>query len=95
MRIVFTFNIVPVVAPYSHSVSSDPLSWLIIAQSMFQLRETNQMVREMCQYLEWELNMNLATLKEFEEMAHKDWGIGSYLIYILLLAKKLMLLPWL
>ena len=40
--------------------------------SMFQLREINQMEREMYQCLEWELNMNVATLKEFEEMAHKD-----------------------
>ena len=39
---------------------------------MFQLRGINQMEREMCQCLEWELNMNVATLKEFEEMAHKD-----------------------
>ncbi|KIM53379.1 hypothetical protein SCLCIDRAFT_31929 [Scleroderma citrinum Foug A] len=32
------------------------------------LREINQMEREMCQYLEWELNVDPATHKEFEEM---------------------------
>ncbi|KAG1802201.1 uncharacterized protein HD556DRAFT_1217878, partial [Suillus plorans] len=29
-------------------------SWSIVTQGMFQLREINQMEREMCQYLEWE-----------------------------------------
>ena len=44
---------------------------------MFQLRE-------MCQYFEWELNVDRATLKEFEEMVRKDFvGIGSYPTYIL------------
>ncbi|KAG0696433.1 hypothetical protein DFH29DRAFT_774308, partial [Suillus ampliporus] len=43
-------------------------SWsIVIAQDIFQLRETNQMEREMCQYLEWELNVNPVTLREFEE----------------------------
>ena len=47
------------------------------------------MEREMCQYLEWEFNMDPATLKEFEEMVHKDFtGIGSYLTYILPSMKK-------
>jgi len=41
-------------------------SWSIVAQGMFQLRGINQMEREMCQYLEWELNVDPATLKEFE-----------------------------
>ncbi|KZP03778.1 hypothetical protein FIBSPDRAFT_1014497 [Athelia psychrophila] len=29
----------------------------IVGQGMFQLREVNQMEREMCQYLDWELNV--------------------------------------
>ena len=33
--------------------------WLLVAQGTFQLREINQMERQMCQYLEWELNMDL------------------------------------
>ena len=38
---------------------------------MFQLREINQMEKEMCQYLEWELNVDPGTLKEFEEMVRR------------------------
>ena len=49
-------------------------SWSIVAQGMFQLREINQMEREMYQYLEWELNVDLTTLEEFEEMVCKDRG---------------------
>lgn len=64
-------------------------SWSIVAQGMFQLREINQMEREICQYLEWELNVGPATLKEFEEMVRKDFaGIGSYPTYILPSTKK-------
>ena len=43
----------------------------------------------MCQYLEWELNVDPATLTEFEEMVHKDFaGIGPYPTYILPSTKK-------
>ena len=57
---------------------------------MFQLREIDQMEREMCQYLEWELNVDPAMLEEFEEMVRKDFaGISPYLTYILPLTKKL------
>ena len=45
-------------------------SWGIVGQGMFQLREVNQMEREMCQYLDWELNVEPSTLNEFEEMDH-------------------------
>src|SRR6266436_4846842 len=48
---------------------------------MFQLWEINQMDREMCQYLEWELNVDPVTLHEFEEMVNID--PGPYLTYIL------------
>ena len=42
------------------------------------------MEREMRQYLEWELSMDPATLKEFGEMVRKDFaGIGSYPTHIL------------
>ncbi|EGO00719.1 hypothetical protein SERLA73DRAFT_178625 [Serpula lacrymans var. lacrymans S7.3] len=59
-------------------------SWSIVAQGMFQLREINQMEREMCQYLDWELNVDPVTLKEFEEMVRKDFaGPGPYPTYIL------------
>ncbi|KAI6116024.1 hypothetical protein F5141DRAFT_1266388 [Pisolithus sp. B1] len=64
-------------------------SWSIVAQGMFQLREINQMEREMCQYLEWELNVDPLTLSEFEAMVRKDFaGIGPFPTYILPSTKK-------
>ncbi|OBZ69722.1 PHO85 cyclin-9 [Grifola frondosa] len=41
-------------------------SWSIVGQGMFALREVNQMEREMCSYLEWQLNIEPGALKEFE-----------------------------
>jgi hypothetical protein len=35
-------------------------SWCIVAQKMFELKEMNQMEREMCGYLEW----NLVSIRE-------------------------------
>ena len=59
-------------------------SWSIVGQGMFQLREINQMEREMCQYLDWELNIEPGTLKEFEDMVRKDFaGPGPYPTYVL------------
>ncbi|KAG2747847.1 hypothetical protein P692DRAFT_20931833, partial [Suillus brevipes Sb2] len=38
----------------------------------------------MCQYLEWELNVDPVTLREFEDMVKKDFvGQGPYPTYIL------------
>jgi len=54
--------------------SSFRSSVLIIAQGMFQLRKiVNQMEREVCQYLEWGLNIDPAMLKKFEDMVRKDF----------------------
>ncbi|KAF9231018.1 hypothetical protein BU15DRAFT_68693 [Melanogaster broomeanus] len=56
---------------------------------MFQLREINLMDREMCQYLEWEVNVAPATLKEFEVMIGRDFiGPGPYPTHILPTAAK-------
>ena len=41
-------------------------SWSIVGQGMFALREINQMEREMCSYLEWQLNVDPSKLREFE-----------------------------
>ncbi|CDO69607.1 hypothetical protein BN946_scf184875.g10 [Trametes cinnabarina] len=41
-------------------------SWSIVGQGMFALREINQMEREMCSYLEWQLNIDPHALQEFE-----------------------------
>ncbi|KAG2122711.1 hypothetical protein BD769DRAFT_1746070 [Suillus cothurnatus] len=49
------------------------------------------MEREMCQYLEWELNMDLVMLREFKDMVKKDF-IGQVLqlnfIHPLLLSEE-------
>ena len=49
------------------------------------------MEQEMCQYLEWELNIDPITLREFEEMIHKDFvSPGPYPTYIFPSTKKSM-----
>src|ERR1700679_1428848 len=55
-------------------------SWCIVGQGMFALREINQMEREMCSYLEWQLNVDPTTLNEFESMIRKDFknATGPY-----------------
>ena len=54
-------------------------SWCIVGQGMFSLREINQMEREMCSYLEWQLNIEPGALMEFESMVQRDFkGPGPY-----------------
>jgi hypothetical protein len=54
-------------------------SWCIVGQGMFALREINQMEREMCSYLEWELNVDPKSLQEFEHLVRKEfYGPGPY-----------------
>jgi hypothetical protein len=49
-------------------------SWTIVAQGLFTLREINQMEREMCGYLEWELTVDKDILANFEAMVTKDFS---------------------
>ncbi|KJA23252.1 hypothetical protein HYPSUDRAFT_40058, partial [Hypholoma sublateritium FD-334 SS-4] len=42
-------------------------SWCIVAQGIFTLREVNQMEREMCNYLDWELTVDDPILTNFEQ----------------------------
>ena len=59
-------------------------SWSIVGQGMFALREINQMEREMCSYLEWQLNVDPQHLKDFEQKVRKDFrGQGPYPTYSL------------
>jgi hypothetical protein len=37
-------------------------SWCVVRQGMFALQEINQIEQEECSYLEWQLNVNAATL---------------------------------
>ncbi|KAH9057073.1 hypothetical protein EDB83DRAFT_2316050 [Lactarius deliciosus] len=54
-------------------------SWCIVGQGMFALREINQMEREMCSYLEWQLNVDPSTLRDFESRVRHDFaGAGPY-----------------
>ncbi|TFY74863.1 hypothetical protein EWM64_g9149, partial [Hericium alpestre] len=54
-------------------------SWCIVGQGMFALREINQMEREMCSYLEWQLNVEPTTLRDFEMQVRRDFsGPGPY-----------------
>lgn len=48
-------------------------SWCIVGQ-MFALREINQMQREMCSYLEWQLSVEPKILKEFEDKVCRDFA---------------------
>ena len=65
-------------------------SWLIVGQGMFQLREISKMEHEICQCLNWELNVEPGTLKGFEDMVHKDFaGPGPYPTYVLQTILKL------
>lgn len=48
-------------------------SWCIVAQNMFSLREINQMEREMCSYLDWELTVDSPILTNFEHMVRRDF----------------------
>lgn len=60
-------------------------SWCIVGQGMFALREINQMEREMCSYLEWQLNVEPKILKEFEDKVCRDFaGPGPYPPIVLL-----------
>lgn len=49
-------------------------SWCIVGQKMFQLKEINQMEREMCSYLEWNLNVSGEEVAEFEARVRAEHG---------------------
>lgn len=49
-------------------------SWCIVGQKMFQLKEINQMEREMCGYLEWNLNVSGEEVAEFETLVRAEHG---------------------
>ncbi|KAG5342612.1 hypothetical protein C0989_012117 [Termitomyces sp. Mn162] len=65
-------------------------SWGIVAQGMFNLREINQMEREMCNYLEWELNVDNNILAIFGKRLQEDFksSSGPYPTYALSMVSK-------
>ncbi|KAI0922273.1 hypothetical protein AcW2_007011 [Taiwanofungus camphoratus] len=48
--------------------------WVIVGQGMFKLRELNHMEREMCRFLDWNLNIHPNALKIFEIETREDFG---------------------
>jgi hypothetical protein len=51
----------------------------IVGQGMLALREIKQMEREMCSYLEWQLNVDPSTLRDFQNRVQRDFaGPGPY-----------------
>lgn len=56
-------------------------SWAIVAQGMFTLQEINQMEREMCHHLDWELIVNNSTLRNLEATVKRDFSSRSQVSY--------------
>ena len=52
-------------------------SWCIVGQGMFSLREVNQMEREMCGYLDWQLNVPHVELEQFTSKVQNEFGTGA------------------
>ncbi|KAJ7811149.1 hypothetical protein B0H14DRAFT_2523918 [Mycena olivaceomarginata] len=70
-------------------------SWCIVAQGMFRLHEIEQMEREMCNYLDWELNVDTSVLTNFKAMVQRDFSRdseGPYPIYPLSMVSRRA--PW-
>jgi hypothetical protein len=54
-------------------------SWCIVSQGMFALQEINQMEREMCSYLKWQLNIDPTMLCDFQAQVQLDFtGLDPY-----------------
>ncbi|KAF8314905.1 hypothetical protein DL93DRAFT_2079503 [Clavulina sp. PMI_390] len=70
-------------------------SWAVVGQGMFQLREINQMEREMCGYLEWQLNIDPTELAHFTErvQAAFDGGDMSTATYVPAAVKRAITPP--
>ena len=61
-------------------------SWSIICRPRLALQEVNQMERKMRSYLQWRLNIEPSTLKEFDLMIREDSkGLGCHLAQYTLL----------
>lgn len=67
--------------------------WSIVCQGTFQSQEINEIERKMCWYLDWELNIEPLTLKEFdsEMTTRKGCGYDTY-SFILFVRKRVLVL---
>lgn len=60
-------------------------AWLVVGQGMFELQGLNAMERDMCQKLDWKLNIYPEVLRGFERDFRADFkGDGPYPHYIIL-----------
>jgi hypothetical protein len=50
-------------------------SWCVVGQNLFALKEMNQMEREMCGYLDWQLNADPTDLESFERDLRSRFGL--------------------
>ena len=85
----YRLSIIPDVLNVRDSAYSNK-SWSIVVQGMFSLREVNQMEREMCNYLEWELTVGEPILSSFESKVTIEFASaqGHYLLYPLSMVSK-------
>lgn len=49
-------------------------SWVIVAQKIYTLQVINRMEREMCRYLDWDLNVTGAELASFALKVDQEYG---------------------
>ncbi|RDB24434.1 PHO85 cyclin-1 [Hypsizygus marmoreus] len=56
-----------------HDVYSNR-AWTVIAQQSATRREINLMEREMCQYLDWDFNMNMGLIRSFRTALMEDFS---------------------
>ncbi|KAJ7931973.1 hypothetical protein B0H13DRAFT_2308120 [Mycena leptocephala] len=76
-----------VICDHTHSNKS----WSIVPQGMLTLCEINQMEREMCNYLDWELTVDDPILGDFEARVQRDIppnSKGPYPTYSLHMVSK-------
>jgi hypothetical protein len=75
---------------FGDSAYSNKSCQSIVAKGMFSLREVNQMEREMCNYLEWELTVDEPILVNFESKVTVDFASTQdhYSSYLLLMVSK-------
>jgi hypothetical protein len=58
--------------------------WCIVSRGMFTLQEINKMEQEMCSYLDWQFNVDLTTLHDFQARVQLDFADpGLYPLMVL------------
>ncbi|KAF5331853.1 hypothetical protein D9611_008877 [Ephemerocybe angulata] len=63
-----------IAAKYMYDETYSNKSWAIVARDYFSLREINQMEREMCKFLEWDMVISAARLAAFEKAVVAEYS---------------------